>query len=117
MAARPSDQVDRPVADGAGRAAPDGRPAPGGRAAPGGGAAPRPGSIRHPLNPNAYYADNGDGTVHVTMGTRWGRFTPSGRYVEGTLFEADPELCVWVAAPRPSSHHRISRVLDMPSER
>ena len=99
MAARPSDQVDRQVADGAD------------------GTAPRPGSIRHPLNPNAYYADNGDGTVHVTMGTRWGRFTPSGRYLEGTLFEADPELCVWVSAPRPSSHHRISRVLDMPSER
>jgi hypothetical protein len=111
VAARPSDQVDRPVADGDGRAEPDGR------AAPDGQAAPRPGSIRHPLNPNAYYADNGDGTVHVTMGTRWGRFTPNGRYVEGTLFEADPELCVWVSAPRPSSHHRISRVLDMPSER
>jgi hypothetical protein len=103
--------VDRPVADGDGRAAPDGQAAPDSRAAP------RPGSIRHPLNPNAYYADNGDGTVHVTMGTRWGRFTPNGRYVEGTLFEADPELCVWVSAPRPSSHHRISRVLDMPSER
>lgn len=111
MAARPSDQVDRPVADGDGQAAPDSR------AAPDGQAAPRPGSIRHPLNPNAYYADNGDGTVHVTMGTRWGRFTPNGRYLEGTLFEADPELCVWVSAPRPSSHHRISRVLDMPSER
>jgi hypothetical protein len=51
------------------------------------------------------------------MGTRWGRFTPGGQYLEGTLFEADPELCVWVAAPRPSSHHRISRVIDMPSER
>ena len=105
MAARPSDQVDRPVADSDDRAALDGR------------AALRPGSIRHPLNPNAYYADNGDGTVHVTMGTRWGRFQANGRYLEGTLFEADPELCVWVSAPRPSSHHRISRVLDMPSER
>jgi len=52
VAARPSDQVDRPVADGDGRAAPDGPAAPDGRAAP------RPGSIRHPLNPNAYYADN-----------------------------------------------------------
>ena len=25
-------------------------------------------------------------------------------YLEGTLFEADPELCVWVSAPRPSGH-------------
>ena len=97
MAARPSDQVDRlETAD----------------ARPG-----QAGAIRHPLNPNAFYVGDGDGTVRVTMGTRWGRFEANGRYVEGTLFEADPELCVWVSAPRPSSHHRISRVLDMPSER
>jgi hypothetical protein len=75
------------------------------------------GSIRHPLNPRAYYVDNGDGTVRVVSGTRWGRFRPDGRYVEGTLFEADPEMCVWVAAPRPVAHHRISRVIDMPAER
>jgi hypothetical protein len=75
------------------------------------------GSIRHPLVPNAFYLDNGDRTVRVIMGTRWGRFTPGGRYLEGTLFEADPEMCVWVAAPRPTEHHRISRVVDMPAER
>ena len=99
MAARPSDRVDR-----AGTGSAD-------------DVTPPAGAIRHPLNPNAYYVDNGDGTVRVTMGTRWGRFGPDGRYVEGTLFEADPELCVWVSAPRPTSHHRISRVLDMPAER
>jgi hypothetical protein len=81
------------------------------------GLTPPPGSIRHPLLPNSYYADNGDGTVRVIMGTRTGRFDGTGRYLEGTLFEADPEMCVWVSAPRPTSHHRISRVLDMPSER
>ena len=80
------------------------------------GAAPV-GAIRHPLFPNAFYIDNGDGNVLVTTGTRSGRFTPDGRYIDGTLFEADPELCVWVAAPRPSGHHRISRVVDMPAER
>ncbi len=99
MAARPSDPMDRPVSDDADAVTPP------------------TGAIRHPLNPNAFYVDNGDGTVRVIMGTRWGRFAPNGRYVEGTLFEADPELCVWVSAPRPSSHHRISRVLDMPAER
>ena len=96
----------RPVADMGGRAGVD----TGAMTGP-------PGSIRHPLNPNAYYADNGDGSVRVTMGTRWGRFDPNGRYLEGSLFEADPELCVWVASPRPTAHHRISRVLDMPAER
>lgn len=99
MAARPSDQVDRLETDGADAVTPP------------------VGAIRHPLIPTAYYIGNGDGTVRVTMGNRWGRFEPNGKYLEGTLFEADPELCVWVSAPRPSSHHRISRVLDMPSER
>ena len=99
MAARPSDQVDRIGADG------------------GEAGIPPAGAIRHPLIPNAFYVSDDAGTVRVTMGTRWGRFEPNGRYVEGTLFEADPELCVWVSAPRPSSHHRISRVLDMPAER
>ncbi|GAB2485753.1 hypothetical protein [Jatrophihabitans fulvus] len=75
------------------------------------------GAIRHPLVPNAYYVGAGDGTVRVTMGTRWGRFRRDGKWIEGTLFEADPELCVWVAAPRPKQHHRISRVEDMPAER
>jgi len=75
------------------------------------------GAIRHPLNPNAYYQGCGDGTVRVTMGRRWGRFGSDGRHIEGTLFEADPELCLWVAAPRPADHHRISRILDMPAER
>jgi hypothetical protein len=78
----------------------------------------RPDGIRHPLNPRAVYSPDGEsGVVFVEMGTRWGRFDRSGRYLEGTLFEADPELCVWVSAPRPSAHHRISRIIDMPAER
>ena len=92
MAARPSDRMDRAGAGGA-----DGVTAPAG-------------AIRHPLNPNAYYVSDGDGMVRVTMGTRWGRFRRDGRYVEGTLFEADPELCVWVSAPRPSGMNRPHRV-------
>ena len=75
------------------------------------------GAIRHPLIPTSYYVGAGDGTVRVTMGTRRGRFRSNGAWIEGPLFEADPELCVWVSAPRPASHHRISRVVDMPSER
>ncbi len=75
------------------------------------------GGIRHPLNPRAIYTPDGDGTVRVTMGTRWGRFQRDGSYIEGGLFEADPELCLWVSSPRPSGHHRISRILDQSSER
>lgn len=76
-----------------------------------------PGGIRHPLNPKALYTADEDGTVRVTMGSRWGRFRKDGQWLEGAIFEADPEMCLWVAAPRPKGHHRLSRLMDMPGER
>lgn len=39
-----------------------------------------------------------------------------GRYVTGELNEADPELCLGVAQPRPPSHHRLGRVADVSGE-
>lgn len=75
------------------------------------------GAIRHPLNPKALYTPDGPDTVLVTMGSRWGRFRRDGTHVEGSVFEADPELCLWVSAPRPDEHHRLSRVIDMSGER
>ena len=68
------------------------------------------GAIRNPWNPRASYVyDESSRTVTVTMGARWGRFTSLGEYLEGPLFEADPELCIWVSRPRPKNHHRTSR--------
>jgi hypothetical protein len=75
------------------------------------------GGIRHPLNPRALYTPDDGGTVRVTMGNRWGRFRKDGSWVEGPIFEADPELCLWVSAPRPTGHHRISRLMDVSAER
>ncbi len=75
------------------------------------------GGIRHPLNPRAVYTPDDAGTVRVTMGNRWGRFRKDGSWLEGPIFEADPELCLWVSSPRPTGHHRISRLMDMPAER
>lgn len=74
------------------------------------------GAIRHPMNQNAYYQPDGEGGVLVTAGQRWGRFRPDGRHVMGELVEADPELCLWVAQPRPPSHHRLGRVADVSGE-
>ena len=78
---------------------------------------PHAGAIRHPMNRNAYYRANSDGTVMVTAGDRWGRFQPNGKWIDGPLVEADPELCVWVAQPRPARHHRLDRVAEISGER
>lgn len=75
------------------------------------------GAIRNPWNPRASYVyDETTETVTVTMGARWGRFTTIGEHVEGPLFEADPELCIWMSRPRPKNHHRTSRVVEMSGE-
>ena len=74
------------------------------------------GAIRHPLNPNAYYVGDGDGTVRVTMGTRWGRFDQSGKY-RRHLVRGRPRAVRVGLRAAPVGHHRISRVLDMPAER
>jgi len=75
------------------------------------------GALRNPLNPRQLYYREDGGTVMVIMGSRWGRFQSNGHHIDGPLFEADPELCVWVASPRPASHHRISRIVEMSGER
>jgi hypothetical protein len=75
------------------------------------------GAIRHPMNRNAYYRPDGEGGVLVSAGERSGRFRADGSFVSGSLFEADPELCLWVAQPRPATHHRLSRITEISGER
>lgn len=72
------------------------------------------GGIRHPLDRNALYEPDGHGGVLVTTLAAWGRFRRDGEHVEGPLFEADPELCLWVGTPRPGGHHRLGGVHDAP---
>ena len=55
--------------------------------------------VRHPFT-GAIYESDGDGTVTVTLGDRTGRFTTEGRWTEGDLREADPQLCGWVGGKR-----------------
>ncbi len=69
------------------------------------------GGIRHPFT-RALYEPDGEGGVRVTHGSAVGRFGRDGRWVEGELREADPELCLWITAKRPAKHHRLSSVDD-----
>jgi hypothetical protein len=54
-------------------------------------------STRHPFT-NALYVRQDDGNVLITAGDQQGLFRPDGRWISGALREADPQLCVWVAA-------------------
>lgn len=68
--------------------------------------------MRYPMNTRQVFSRAEDGTVVVTSGTRWGRFAADGRHLEGPLFEADPEMCLWISTPRPTQHHRTSRLSE-----
>ena len=66
------------------------------------------GGIRHPFS-RGLYTNEGADRVRVTLpdGT-FGIFDGIGRWIEGDVFEADPELCVWMSINRAEVSHRLS---------
>jgi hypothetical protein len=64
--------------------------------------------MRHPFT-KALYEQDGDGKVRVTLDGKYGLFRPDGSWIEGEIFEADPQLCGWVGGPK-VVHHRIQRL-------
>ena len=56
------------------------------------------------------YTNDGANRVRVTLpdGT-FGVFDGVGRWIEGEVFEADPELCVWLSVNRAAVSHRLSQ--------
>jgi hypothetical protein len=63
--------------------------------------------MRHPFS-GALYEQDGSGNVRVTLDGKVGLFRSDGTWIEGEIFEADPQLCGWVAGPK-VAHHRIQR--------
>jgi hypothetical protein len=59
----------------------------------------------HPFS-KALYEQDGAGHVRVTLNNKVGLFTPTGTWIEGEIYEADPQLCGWVGGPK-VAHHRI----------
>jgi hypothetical protein len=59
----------------------------------------------HPFS-GALYERDADGNVLVHLDGRSGLFAPDGRWLEGELFEADPQMCNWIAGPK-VRHHRL----------
>ena len=63
--------------------------------------------MRHPLT-RALYEQDGNGNVRVSKDGKYGLFTSSGEWLDGEIFEADPQLCGWIGGPK-VAHHRIAR--------
>jgi hypothetical protein len=62
------------------------------------------GGLTHPYT-KALYEHAGDGLVRVTAADgRTGLFRADGRWVDGELRDADPQLCGWVGGPRVANH-------------
>jgi hypothetical protein len=62
--------------------------------------------IRHPYN-KALYEPDGPGRAKVTTrDVRVGWFAADGHWLEGEKMDADPQLCVWISAPR--GMHRMN---------
>lgn len=70
---------------------------------------PTSGGIRHGFT-GAVYSRAGDDRVKVVMPDgSTGLFDGIGRWVEGELYDVDPQMCVWVSAERIEAHHRLSK--------
>ncbi len=66
------------------------------------------GGIKHGFT-GAMYCPHGEREVRVVMPDgRVGLFDNKGRWIEGELYEADAEMCVWVGADRIAASHRLS---------
>ena len=66
------------------------------------------GGIRHPFS-KAYYLNYGTNRVKVVLPDgSWGIFNGIGQWIEGDVFESDPELCVWMSTTRNEVSHRLS---------
>jgi hypothetical protein len=61
--------------------------------------------IVHPVS-NALYEQDGHGHVRVSVDDKAGLFRADGSWVSGEIYEADPQLCGWIAGPK-VLHHRL----------
>ena len=64
----------------------------------------------HPFT-KALYERDLDGHVVVRTRDKSGVFRADGSWIEGELFEADPQMCNWIAGPK-VRHHRLQALDD-----
>ena len=55
--------------------------------------------IMHPLT-GLLYEQDGKGHIKVSGNSKWGLFQLDGKWIEGEIFECDPQMCGWVGGPK-----------------
>ena len=61
--------------------------------------------VIHPFS-RALYEQDGEGNVLITQSDgRTGRYHRDGSFLDGELFDVDPQLCGWVGGPK--AQHRL----------
>jgi hypothetical protein len=68
-----------------------------------------PGGIKHGFS-GAMYTPVGENRVKVVMPDgQVGFFDGIGQWLEGELYDVDPQMCVWANADRIAASHRLSK--------
>jgi len=55
--------------------------------------------ITHPFS-GLLYEQDGHGHIKVSGNNKWGLFRLNGKWIEGEIFECDPQMCGWVGGPK-----------------
>jgi|TARA_B110000914_G_scaffold75226_1_gene66137 hypothetical protein len=78
------------------------------------------GGIRHGFSGGVYTLE-GPGRVRVTRSDgAVGLFDGIGRWIEGEVYDVDPEMCIWMSINRAMVSHRLSsqdRTLEHESDK
>ena len=61
--------------------------------------------VRHPFSKAVYEVDEAGAVVITTTDGRVGRYRRDGSWIDGAVFDVDPQLCNWVGGPR--AQHRL----------
>jgi len=64
----------------------------------------------HPFSGALYERDDAGNVLVTTRDARRGLFRADGSWIEGDVFEADPQMCNWIAGPK-VRHHRLQTTL------
>lgn len=68
-------------------------------------------SMTHPFDTDSLYELQEDGTIKVSKDGEFGIFTGEGIHLEGTIREADPQICNWMTnIPNPDTQLSTSRI-------